>query len=162
MKPNNQETSKTKTIPNPPTGMPRIVSHIFYDDVGEAIDWLVKAFDFKTRIRMENDHGVVVHGELEVMDSLIMLGLAGEHANWEAPSSLNGKIHQRMFIYIENVDAHFEQAKSCGAKVINEPMDTWHGERVYQVIDPWGHYWKFAQPIFEIDQYNLQRPSEKK
>jgi uncharacterized glyoxalase superfamily protein PhnB len=147
------------TLPNPPTGMPRIVPHLFYDDIGAAIDWLIKAFDFKVRLRMTDKQGNVVHGELEVADSLVMLGLTGEHQHWKSPRTLEDNVSQRLFIYVSDVDTHFERAKAAGAKVHSEPKDQWHGERVYEVIDPEGHRWKFAQPIFEVDQYNLERPS---
>jgi len=157
----NEPKTETKTIakvPNPPVGLPRILPHLFYNDLEAAIDWLSNAFDFKVRVRMGDKEGKIVHGELEVVDSLIMLGLAPEHEHWTAPNKLEGKIHQRMFIFVENIDAHFERAKAAGATINIEPRDTWHGERVYEVIDPEGHYWKFSEPIFEIDQHHLQRP----
>lgn len=66
-------------VVNPPKDTPRLAPHLFYDNVGEAIDWLVKAFGFVVRARME-DKGIVVHGELEVEgDSLVMLGLTVEN-----------------------------------------------------------------------------------
>ena len=62
-------------VPNPPHDMPRITPHLFYDDVAAAIDWLVKAFGFEIRLRMTDKDGTVVHGDLEVADSLVMVGL---------------------------------------------------------------------------------------
>ena len=63
-------------VPNPPRDMPRITPHLFYDDVAAAIDWLVKAFGCEIRLRMTDKAGAVVHGEVELKDSLVMLGLA--------------------------------------------------------------------------------------
>lgn len=154
-----ESTPGSNGLQNPPPGMPRVVPHIFYDDVAAAIDWLVEAFGFKTRIRMEDDQGLVVHGELEVAESLVMLGLAQEHDHWVSPREHSGTVSQRLFIYVDDVDAHFEKAKAAGARIHSEPKDQWHGERVYEAIDPEGHRWKFAQPIFEVDQYSLQRPT---
>jgi len=154
------EGGDRKDVPNPPIGMPRIAPHIFYEDVEAAVNFLVSAFDFKTRLRMQDDSGKVVHAELEVADSLIMLGLAEEHDHWHCPNALDGNVSQRLFIYVDNIDAHFQRAKTAGMKVFREPKDQWHGERVYEVIDPEGHRWKFSQAIFEVDQYKLQRPSK--
>lgn len=155
----NERPKDPSKLPNPPTGMPRIVPHLFYDDVGAAIDWLVKAFGFEVRVRQVDKQGTVVHGDLVVADSLVMLGLAEENPHWECPRTLEGRVSQRLFIYVNDVDAHFERAKAAGAEIFREPADQWHGERVYEAIDPEGHRWKFAQPIFEVDQYNLKRPS---
>ena len=150
--------SENNKIPIPPKGVPRLAPHLFYNDVGAALDWLEKAFGFKVRNRIVDKTGVVVHGELEIADALVMLGLTAEHAHWESPLSFGGKATQRLFIYIEDVDAHFQRARAAGAYIHMEPTDQWHGDRVYEAVDPEGHRWKFAQPIFEIDQFNLQRP----
>ncbi|MBV9957327.1 MAG: glyoxalase/bleomycin resistance/extradiol dioxygenase family protein, partial [Acidobacteria bacterium] len=62
-------------VANPPEDMPRISPHLFYDDVAAAIDWLVKAFGFEVRVRMTDENGGVVHGELEVeTGGLVLIG----------------------------------------------------------------------------------------
>jgi uncharacterized glyoxalase superfamily protein PhnB len=145
-------------VANPPEDMPRIVPHLFYDDVAAAIDWLVEAFDFKVRVRMTDPQGGVVHGELECEESLVMLGLAAENAAWESPRSLDGRISQRLYIYVDDVDAHHARAQGAGAQVLYEPADQFYGDRVYECIDPEGHRWKFAQHIYDVDMKTLQRP----
>jgi uncharacterized glyoxalase superfamily protein PhnB len=149
-------------VANPPEDMPRIAPHLFYDDVGAAIDWLVEAFGFVTRVRMTDDNGLVVHGELEVEDknSLVMLGLAAENAAWESPRTLNGLIAQRLYIYVDNVDAHAERARKAGAKFVYEPVTHYYGDRVYECVDPEGHRWKFAQRVQDVDMKTLKRPPD--
>jgi uncharacterized glyoxalase superfamily protein PhnB len=151
-------------VANPPEDMPRIAPHLFYDDVGAAIDWLVEAFGFVTRVRMTDDNGLVVHGELEVEDknSLVMLGLAAENAAWESPRTLNGLIAQRLYIYVDNVDAHAERARKAGAKFVYEPVTHYYGDRVYECVDPEGHRWKFAQRVQDVDMKTLKRPPDMK
>jgi uncharacterized glyoxalase superfamily protein PhnB len=145
-------------VDNPPNEMPRITPHIFYDDVAAAIDWLVKAFGFEVRLRMTDKAGGVVHGELEVADSLVMLGLTAEHEEWKSPQSIDGSITSRLFIFVDNVDAHYQRAMSAGAKIIDEPTDQFYGDRVYECVDPEGHHWKFAQHLWDVDNRNLKRP----
>ena len=149
-------------VANPPEDMPRIAPHLFYDDVGAAIDWLVEAFGFVIRVRMTDDNGLVVHGELEVEDknSLVMLGLAAENAAWESPRTLNGLIAQRLYIYVDNVDAHAERARKAGAKFVYEPVTHYYGDRVYECVDPEGHRWKFAQRVQDVDMKTLKRPPD--
>ena len=95
-------------VANPPTDMPRITPHLFYDDVGAAIDFLSNAFGFPVRLRMTDDKGLAVHGELEVgPDSLVMIGLTGENPDWECPRTFGGKVTQRLYIFIDDIDAHY-------------------------------------------------------
>lgn len=145
-------------VPNPPADMPRITPHLFYDDVAAAIDWLVKAFGFKVRLRMSDEDGAVVHGDLEFADSLVMVGLASENEVRESPRSLGGKISQRLYIFVDDVDAHFERARDAGARIISEPTEHFYGDRDYECVDPEGHRWKFAQHVRDVDSKTLKRP----
>ena len=147
-------------VPNPPADMPRITPHLFYDDVATALDWLVKAFGFEVRLRMTNKEGGVVHGELELADSLIMLGLAAENDTWESPRSRNGRITQRLYIFVDNIDGHYERAKNAGAKILAPPADQFWGDRVYECTDLEGHRWKFAQHFRDVDNRTLKRPED--
>ena len=51
------------------------------------------------------------------------------------------------YLLYEDVDAHFERAKKAGARILEEPEDTFHGHRRYGAVDPEGHQWYFAQDI---------------
>jgi uncharacterized glyoxalase superfamily protein PhnB len=148
-----------RMVANLPPDTPRITPHLFYDDVGAAIDWLVTAFGFEVRLRMTDDDGNVVHGDLEVADSLVMIGLAEENDAWESPRTLLGKITQRLYIYVDDVDAHCERARNAGATIFREVADQFYGDRVYECIDPEGHRWKFAQHLQDVDMRTLKRPS---
>jgi uncharacterized glyoxalase superfamily protein PhnB len=145
-------------VANPPEDMPRIVPHLFYDDVAAAIDWLVEAFGFVVRVRMIDRDGGVVHGELEFADGLVMLGLTSENESWESPRSLGGRVSQRLYIYVDDVDAHCERSRRAGVVILYEPGDQFYGDRVYECVDPEGHRWKFAQHIRDVDMKTLKRP----
>ena len=145
-------------VSNPPVDMPRITPHLFYDDVGAAVDWLSNAFGFPVRLRMTDDTGKVVHGELEVgPDSLVMLGLTEENPDWESPRTFGGKVTQRLYIFVDDVDGHYERAKKGGAIIHREIGDQFWGDRCYECIDPEGHRWKFAQHLFEMVDLDVLR-----
>lgn len=141
--------------------MPRVTPHLFYDDVAAAIDWLVKAFGFQVRLRMTDETGSVVHGDLEIGDSLIMVGLTSEGATRGSPRSLGGKVSQRLYIFVDDVDAHYACAQSAGAKITSPLAEQFYGDRVYECVDPEGHRWKFAQHIRDVDSKSLKRPAKK-
>jgi uncharacterized glyoxalase superfamily protein PhnB len=146
-------------VKNPPADMPRITPHLFYDDVAAAMDWLVDTFGFVVRLRMTDDSGGVVHGEVEVGgDSLVMLGLASENEDWECPRTLNGKVSQRLYIFVDDVDAHYARSTNAGVRILRKLEDQFWGDRVYECIDPEGHRWKFAQHLRDVDNRTLKRP----
>ena len=49
-----------------------------------------------------------------------------------------------LYVYVEDVDAHYERAKAAGAEITEEPVDQEYGERRYTARDPEGHKWFFA------------------
>jgi len=76
---------------------------------------------------------------MEVADSLITLGRPSVHGD----SPCRG-VSSMLYVYIDDVERHWEQATSAGATIVVEPH-THAGDRRYQVADPEGHQWTFAQ-----------------
>lgn len=132
---------------NPPKHMPRITPYLYYKDVAGALDWLSRAFGFSERFRMAGADGSVAHAEMELADGVIMMGCPGP--DYKNPKSL-GSVTQNIFVYVDAVDNHFEQAKASGAKILQEPKDQFYGDRTYGAEDPEGHHWYFAQHIRDV------------
>ena len=124
---------------------PPITPYLYYEDAGAAMDWLVKAFGFKERMRMENDEGRVGHGELELGGGLVMVGEPG--SGYENPNKRGGRATAGVNVYVDDVDAHFERAKAAGAKISMEPTDQEYGDRRYDAYDPEGQFWSFSMPL---------------
>ena len=55
-----------------------------------------------------------------------------------------------MLCYVDDVDAHYEQAKAAGAQIVAEPEDKYYGDRMYSAADPEGHQWFFATHIRDV------------
>jgi uncharacterized glyoxalase superfamily protein PhnB len=122
-----------------------VVPILIYADVARAIDWLAQAFGFRERLRAERN-GVVGHAQLIVGDGAIMLGRQG--AEYHAPRP--GQVQQYVHVTVENVDAHFERARSAGARIVQPPHDMPFGERQYVAEDPEGHRWVFSQHVADV------------
>jgi uncharacterized glyoxalase superfamily protein PhnB len=50
-----------------------------------------------------------------------------------------------VFIYLDEVDKHYEVAKAAGAEIVHPPKDVDYG-RTYWAVDPEGHPWFFTKP----------------
>lgn len=140
--------------PTPP-GWPRISSAVYYQEPAQAIAWLCLAFGFEVRLKVEGEGGTIEHSELTFGDGLIMVG--GLHkrekfAYRRSPSELDGANTQSMMVYVDDVEAHCQQARAAGAKIVTEPETHDYGEdywtdRGYECEDIGGHHWWFFQRL---------------
>ena len=129
---------------NPPDTMPRISPYLYYEDVTAALQWLARAFGFRERMRLANPDGTVRHAEMELADGVILMGRPGpEYRN---PKRL-GHVTQSLYVYVDEIDEHFERARAAGARILEEPKDQFYGDRRYGAEDPEGHHWYFAQRV---------------
>jgi PhnB protein len=140
---------------NPPENMPRITPYLLYEDVGAALDWLARAFGFRERMRLNGPNGAIAHAEMERDDGVVMMGNPGpEYRN---PKRL-GHVTQNLYVYVDDVDKHFAQARRAGAKIIEEPKDQFYGDRRYAAEDPEGHHWFFAQHVRDVAPEDMKVP----
>ena len=133
---------------NPPDGYPRILPHLIYDDVGAAVAWLSATFGFSERAGVRHAHadGTVSRTQMDVADSVITLGEPGVHG-----VSPRLGVSGMLYVYVDDVDAHYRQAVAGGAMVVMPLEDRPWGDRLYQVRDPQGHQWTFAQHVADVD-----------
>jgi len=127
-----------------PSGWSRITPSVFYDDPNAAVDWLANAFGFHVRLRVPGSNGKLMHSELEFEDAVIMVGPTYER--WKSPKSIAGVMTQGLYVFVNDVDAHYKRAREAGAKIIAE-LEEYHGHRRYRVEDLEGHEWGFAEAV---------------
>lgn len=126
--------------------MQRITPYLLYEDVAAALEWLAQAFGFREYgTRMVGPDGKINHAAMELDDgSIIMMGCPGPH--YKSPKRL-GQVTFNLYVRVDDIDKHFEQARRAGATVLQEPEDMFYGDRRYGVADREGHYWYFAQEM---------------
>jgi uncharacterized glyoxalase superfamily protein PhnB len=129
---------------NPPDGFPRITPYLLYEDAAAALEWLTRAFGLRERSRMAGADGTVRHAEMTFADGVVMLGHPGP--DFESPRT-HGKNPQFLYVYVDDVDQHFERARGAGAKILATPEEAEYGDRRYAAADLEGHHWWFAQRI---------------
>jgi uncharacterized glyoxalase superfamily protein PhnB len=139
--------------PTPP-GWPRASSSLFYVGAAEAIDWLCKAFGFELRLRVPGPDGKIMHSELVFGDAVFMVSDVprADRPTTRAPTELDGANTQKIFVYVDDIDAHFERARAAGAKILTEVTSQDYGEeywtdRSYSCTDIGEHEWYFAERV---------------
>ena len=107
-----------------------------YDDAKAAISWLKDTLGFEELQVMEGDDGTIEHAELVIAGNAIMVGSARSENDDRFATS-----RCVTYIVIEDVDAHYEHARSTGAEISMEIVDQPYGSRDYAVNDPEGNVW---------------------
>jgi PhnB protein len=107
----------------------------------QAIEFYTKAFGATEHFRMPGPDGKsLMHAELKIGDSIVMLADEQPGMGTKAPTSAGGSTGY-LFLYVKDVDAAFKRAVEAGAKVVMPPADMFWGDRFGQVDDPFGHRW---------------------
>jgi uncharacterized glyoxalase superfamily protein PhnB len=116
-----------------------MLPHIVYQDPAAALAWLAMAFGFTEHYRYGD--GVVEGAQMSLGDAWIMLQRARPGRSSPARTGIQT---QTLTVFVADVDAHFERAKSAGAAIVEDLQETIYGERQYGVEDLEGHHWLFS------------------
>lgn len=121
-----------------------VLPHIVYKKLPTAIEWLSKAFGFREHYRYGEPSGAQMHlGNAYIMVRSARPGDATAKPGAEQAASLT--------VFVEDVDAHFRQAKAAGAKIVEELHEVMYGEKQYGVEDLEGHRWLFSQHVRDVN-----------
>ena len=119
-----------------------IIPYVFYRDVPAALEFLTRAFGLIEELRHPTLSGM--HAQMTFDGQRIMMG-QGSH-DWRMQSPSETKVATMgIFIYLADVDAHYERARAAGAEIVQPPHDEEWG-RTYTARDLDGHPWFFTTP----------------
>jgi uncharacterized glyoxalase superfamily protein PhnB len=148
---------KVKPIPD---GYHSITPYLFVSGAAEAIEFYKKAFGAEERFRMPGPGGKLMHAELQIGDSVIMLADEWPDMGVKSPKTLGGAACS-MMLYVNDVDASFKQATDAGASVKQPPTDMFWGDRFGKVSDPFGHEWAISTHIEDVAPDEMEQRSRK-
>ena len=126
-----------------PEGYYSVTPYLAVEHASAAIDFYKRPFGATERSRMPAPDGKIAHAELEIGDSLIMLSDPFPQSTARPPKELGGTTGG-VFLYVEDVDAAFQQAVDAGATVSMPLEDMFWGDRFGSLMDPFGHHWSLA------------------
>lgn len=140
-------TDKVKPIPD---GFHTVTPHLVVKGASEAIDWYAKAYGAEEIERMPAPDGDrLMHAMIRIGDSFIMLMDEVPVCGLQGPKLLGGT-SVTINLYVEDVDAVFEQAVAAGAEVAMPVADMFWGDRYGKLTDPFGHSWSIATHIRDV------------
>jgi PhnB protein len=142
-----------------PKGYHTVTPSIVVDGAAKAIDFYKKALGAEEIMRFPGPDGKIMHAEIRIGDSVIMLVDQMPEQGGRGPKLIGGT-PVSFFVYGENVDAAWKRAVDAGAKPIMPLDDQFWGDRTGQLEDPYGHHWWLAQHIEDLTPEELQKRSE--
>jgi len=127
-----------------PEGFNTVSAYVIVKDPEKALDFYAKAFGAKPGVMMKMPGGGgVMHTEMHIGDSTVMLSL--ENPEWQMKSAETlGGSPISLHIYTDDVDKAFKQATDAGCQVTAPLMDAFWGDRYGKVQDPFGVQWGIA------------------
>jgi PhnB protein len=141
-----------------PKGYTTATPYLIVRGCAEALAFYADAFGAKEKVRMAGPGGRIMHAEMKVGDSMIML--SDEAPQWGAmsPLALGGNATHVM-LYVKDVDAVWSRAIAAGATAEMPLSNMFWGDRYGKVKDPYGHSWSLATHVEDVGPKEMQRRS---
>jgi uncharacterized glyoxalase superfamily protein PhnB len=140
-----------------PDGYHSVTPTLTVRGAANAIEFYKKVFGAQEMMRFPGPDGKsIMHAEIKIGDSKIMLGEENPHMKSMSPQSVGGA-SSGIFLYVENADTAFNNAVSAGAKITMPIMDQFWGDRCGGIEDPFGHKWMIATHKKDMSQEEMAK-----
>ena len=136
------------TVKPIPTGYHTVTPYLVVQGAAQLIDFSIQAFDAEEIHRMARPDGAIMHAEVKIGDSRVMIAEAQDEF-----SPMPAMLH----LYVEDADAVYRQALQAGATSLREPEDQFYGDRIGGVQDSFGNQWWMATHIEDVSAEEMAR-----
>ncbi|MCA9120328.1 MAG: VOC family protein [Planctomycetaceae bacterium] len=139
-----------------PDGYHSVTPYLITHDAAAAIEFYKKAFGATELMRLPGPGGKVMHAEIKIGDSPVMLADEFPEMGAKSAKAFGGSpLH--LMIYTEDCDAIFAQAIAAGATEKKPMTDQFYGDRSGAVEDPFGHSWTIASHTEDLSPEEIDR-----
>lgn len=143
-----ENKNRKQQVKGLPEGFHTVTPFLVADGASELLDFIVKAFNGEVLFNMKMDDGKVMHATAKIGDSLIMV--ADTMDNMEPVTGM-------LYLYVDDVDATYQQALRANSTTIREPKDEFYGDRSGGVRDKWGNQWWIATKQEDVSMEELEK-----
>ena len=146
----------TPSVKPIPEGYHTVSPYLVIKNAAAAIEFYKKAFGARERGRMSGPDGRLMHAEIQIGDSIVMIHNEMLEYGSKSPQTLGGS-PINLFLYVPDADASFQQAVSAGAQVTMPLADMFWGDRYGKLVDPFGHEWSIATHKEDLTPEEIER-----
>ncbi len=134
--------------PSIPEGCHAITPYLTVPDAARLVEFLKQAFDAVEWARILRPDGTILHAQVRVADSLLMIG--EPQGQWKPQPSM-------LYHYVADIDAAYKQAIAAGAKSVSEPANMFYGDRTACVTDIAENVWWLATRVEDPTLEEIQK-----
>jgi PhnB protein len=139
-----------------PEGYHNVTPYLFVRSAASAIDFYKNIFGATEIMRMPGSNGKIMHAELRIGDSIIMLADENPQTGVMSPQTIGG-FSVGMHLYVESVDQVIQKAVESGAKLLRPIKNQFYGDRSGTVLDPFGHMWSVATHVEDVSPEEMRK-----
>jgi PhnB protein len=144
-----------------PEGLHTVTPQLIFDDAARAIEWYKTALGAEEKSRATGPDGKIMHAELQIGNSRIMLNDA---MGGSRSAKALGGTPINLWVYVKDCDTLFNRAVAAGARVSPGPMgqlaDQFWGDRTGTVTDPYGYQWTIATRKEDLSREEMDRRAQ--
>lgn len=118
----------------------RLFPNLIVHSGAEALSFYERAFEARVTARLDMPDGRVGHAELAFAGVSIQLADEFPDLDCLSPRTRGGS-SVILSVYVADVDAFVARAVSAGATLERPVRDEFYGDRVGNLVDPFGHRW---------------------
>jgi PhnB protein len=130
-----------------PEGYHSVTPSLVVRGAAKLIDFVKAAFGAEEALRMPGPTGEIMHAEVRIGDSLIMLN----DAMRQSPTT------SALFLYVTDVDSVYQRALKAGATALSEPANMFWGDRMAQVKDQFGNQWSISTHVEDVPPQEMEK-----
>ena len=140
-----------------PEGYHSITPSLTCKDAARAIEFYKSVFGATEIVRMGSPDGKVMHAELKIGDSMLMVN--DEFPGLATAPGLSSGHPIYLFLYTEDVDAMYQRAVAADCRVDMPLENMFWGDRYGKITDPFGHQWGLATHVEDVAPEEMARRS---
>jgi PhnB protein len=139
-----------------PDGYHTVTPYLIVSGAAKALDFYARAFGAEECMRMPGPEGKIMHAEIKIGNSMVMLADEFPQMGAQSPQTIGGT-PMGILLYVENVDELFNRAIAAGGKIERPLQNQFYGDRSGTLIDPFGHKWTIGTHIEDVSPEEMQR-----
>lgn len=146
----------TKPVKPVPEGYHTATPYLIVEGAAKALDFYKRAFGATERFRFDGPEGRLLHAELQLGDSVILLADEVPEMGHRSPLAIGGTPVSTL-LYVPDVDAVFNRAIGAGAQSMRPVQNQFYGDRSGTLRDPFGHVWTIATHVEDVSEEEMRR-----
>lgn len=134
-----------------PAGYHSVTPSLSLNDPQRFLDFARQAFGAEVPVEMNGPDGSIMHAEVRIGDSNVMVG---------PPMPNSSQAFGSLYLYVPDVDATYRKALDAGATSVSAPENMFWGDRSATVTDPTGNTWMIAAVVEQVSPEEMRKRSE--